>query len=141
MKNSRQYGKRLRLTSALLILTVLFAGCAPSLPSYAATEADIWKTPDGNVAMTPQAAQEFLTEVRTLRAERDVLLLCRQEEREQTRLLIAEIQGFREQVKMERETSQAVKLELEKELSRQKARARTIGLLSVAGVILSIALR
>ena len=141
MKNSKQYGKRSRQMSVFLILTVLFAGCAPSLPSFAATEEDIWKAPDGNVAMTPQAAQELLSEVRTLRAERDTLLLSQQAEREQTRLLIAEMQEFREQVKREREASQTVTRELEKELRRQKARSTTIGILGTAGIILSLVLR
>lgn len=137
MKNLRRLARKLLKALPALTLTSLLLVCALSLPSYATNE-EIWATPDGNVAMSPGAAAEILQELKTLRAERNILIQALQDERDATSRLIQTVDEYRQQVQAEREASQTLIADLQKQIKEERRRAKQYAILGSVGIILAI---
>lgn len=137
MQNLKRLVRRLIRPSLAWILISLLLVCALSSPSYATNE-EIWATPDGNVAMSPGAAAEILQELKALRAERNILIQALQEERDATSRLIQTVDEYRLQVQAEREASQTLIADLQKQIKEERRRAKQYAILGSVGIILAI---
>lgn len=141
MRNLRQRIRRLIRRWPVWILCSLLTLCVMSSPSYATSvKEEIWLTPDGSVAMSQVAAADILAELKTLRAERDILIQSLRTERDATLELIKTVNEYKLQVQAERMASQEALEAMTKQLKTERRRANRSVIIGAVGVILAIVL-